>query len=68
MKAIIFNLILVGEEWSSSVSGRIVPRKEVPVTIGLEARWASMMFWTLFRQGPLTWAVIETTIFPLSSK
>jgi hypothetical protein len=64
MKASIFNLILVGKEWSASVSGRIFPKKEVPVTIELEARWASMTVWTLFRQrGPLTWAVIKATIF-----
>jgi hypothetical protein len=40
MKEIIFNLKLVGEEWSASVSGRIILGKEAPVATELEARWA----------------------------
>jgi hypothetical protein len=64
MKASIFSLILVGEEWSTSISSRIFPRKEVPVTIELEESWASMTVMTFFRQGgSLTRAVIKATIF-----
>ena len=53
MKEIVCNLILVGEEWSASVSGRIVPRKVTPVSIGLEVRCASMTAWTFFEKEEL---------------